>query len=155
PLFALFTSRIAFVVLTAGAQAERVPSSVAKRNRAGPLWPPEVTWNAPLPSKMAPVTAAVEPAGLPGGGGVGARGDRSCPVLLYRVEKPVPLSATQKGPEGLAARPQGLTRWASVCAAIPGTSDTRLVWKKLLTEGRERSSSRSTAGRADCRPEKA
>src|ERR1700733_15842724 len=47
------------------------------------------------------------------------------PSARYNVDKPVPLSETQKGfplPTGLMVRPHGLTRFGSVRSATPAMS---------------------------------
>ena len=49
------------------------------------------------------------------------------PLPSYRVERPVPLSETQKGLPGPKAIPHGLIKFRSVKAANPGTSATRFV----------------------------
>ena len=46
---------------------------------------------------------------------------------LYRVETSAPLSATHSGEVGLAACPQGSTRFESVIRATPGMSEIRFV----------------------------
>ena len=120
----LSTFSIALWRSTAGFQAETVPSSVTKINRAGL---PEVTSKSELPLKTAPVGAA----GLlpPEGGGMVTTKGTIWPVPLYSVETPVPLSATHHGLVELRARPQGFTRLGSVVAASFGISETRSVWR--------------------------
>src|SRR5258706_9702619 len=107
----------ALVGLTFGFQPEIVPSSVSKRNRAGPDVLPCVITKPLVPLKTVPVgVPGPEPEacgmlttrGEPGGNGL--------PLPLYSVETPVPLSETQKGLEELSEIPQGLTRWGSVKA---------------------------------------
>src|SRR5579863_2501128 len=102
--------------------AEMVPSSVEKRKCA-----------VAVPVAVKPATEfAMVPDGAavfvcPAGGGIVTTSDWIAPVLLYRVESPVPLSAIQNGLVALNEIPQGLTRFVSVTAAIPGRSETRLL----------------------------
>src|SRR5689334_14528666 len=42
----------------------------------------------------------------------------------------MPLSDTHNGEVGANARPHGLTRFESVTCALPGMSETRLIWRK-------------------------
>src|SRR5262249_33519975 len=88
---------------------------------------------------------------LPSGSAGGAPGiftTSACgvPAVLYRVDRPVPLSETQKGLALLSEMPQGLTRLASRFLATPGRSDTRVVWS-TFPDKRRRSSSASRLGR--------
>src|SRR5678816_1282588 len=104
------------VVPLTGFQPKIPPSSVLKRNTALP--PP--TGKLAVGLKTTPVGVECVPGGLPAGGGMVTTSDCGWPVLpLYNVERPVPLSATQKGLIGPAARPQGFTRCGS--AIVPGT----------------------------------
>src|SRR5437660_173631 len=63
------------------------------------------------------------------------------------VETPAPLSETQNGPVGLAARPQGLTRLGSVFWAMPAMSESMFVCRKELADRRARISNPSMVGR--------
>src|ERR1041384_266946 len=107
-----FTRRTALVPAL---QPEIVPSSVTKMKRS-----PK---KSALPLKTVPVGA--EGGVPPGGTGMVTTNGTIAPAPLYSVATPVPLSATHHGLVALRASPQGLTRWGSVVAASPGTSETR------------------------------
>ena len=63
----------------------------------------------------------------PSSPGTETTSDCATPLPSYRVESPLPLSATQEKPAGLKTSPQGLTRLGSVWAAGTKPSETRLV----------------------------
>src|SRR5258706_142308 len=116
------TTTIACVDIGAGTpefQPEMVPSSLANRNRAGP-WAAALVTTKPVPGLK------TMPVGAPGT--VTVR-DPFAPVFpLYRVESPLPLSATHQGEVLLAASPQGLTSAVSKTSAATAPSETRLCW---------------------------
>ena len=60
-------------------------------------------------------------------GGIVTTNGRGAPLPSYRVETPLPLSATHHGLVGDRVNPQGLTRFGSTVGATPGRSETRLV----------------------------
>src|SRR5262245_17878345 len=135
-------------------QATMVPSSVAKRKRAG------------LPLSMNPLDVLnTVPVGVPddpvGSGGDGMpttsklidTGVLFAPGTVYSVDTLAPLSEIQKGLVELSEMPQGLTRWGSVTAATPGKSETRFVCK-TFPDSRQRSSRASRQGRARKRAER-
>ena len=97
-----------------GFQPDIVPSSVSKMKMLGPDLPCRDTTKPLVLLKTTPVGAAVVPAGLPGGGGIvttsGEPSGNRLPFPLYRVDTPVPLSATHHGLEGVETSPQELTR---------------------------------------------
>src|SRR6266849_1669773 len=94
--------------------AEIVPSSLSKIKSAG----------SPLGGATIPVgVAGFE---LPFGEAT-VKEPFSAPFWSYSVVKPLLLSEIQKGLPGIKAIPQGFTSLASVWAAIPAVSDTRLV----------------------------
>src|SRR5262245_33988595 len=129
----LSTLMTAWNRLVWGFQPAMVPSSVANRKKAGWGEPSGLVPNEKLlgsPLNAVPGGALVVPSGLPAGGGMVTTSGWATPWALYRVDRPVPLSATQNGPRGPSARPQALTRLGSVNRASPGTSDTRLVCTK-------------------------
>src|SRR5437588_209241 len=101
---------MAWVRSTLGFQPEMVPSSVAKRNWLGPDALPSVMTKSLVLLKTLPVGA---PPGPPPGSGMLTTGGTPMPLLLYRVDRPVPLSEICQGPVGLCDRPQGLTRFGS------------------------------------------
>ena len=101
--------------------AEIVPSSVS--NMKIPGWP--------FTLKPAPLGGATIPVGVAGFelpfGGATVNEPFKAPFWSYSVVKPLLLSEIQKGLPGIKAMPQGFTSLASVLAAIPAVSDTRLV----------------------------
>src|SRR5438132_1476094 len=126
----LSSSSTALCRSTCGAQAEMVPSSAAKMNRAGAVAPFPLTTKSAVPLKTTPVGAADEPPA--GGGMVTTSGDpagKGCPEPSYSVDTPVPLAETHQGEVGELTRPQGFTRLSSVTAAIPEMSETRFTWR--------------------------
>ena len=60
-------------------------------------------------------------------GGATVKEPFNAPFWSYSVVKPLLLSEIQNGLPGIIAMPQGFTSLASVLAAIPAVSDTRLV----------------------------
>src|SRR5215472_17035281 len=118
----------AVIKCTFGFQPRIVPSSVAKMKKDLPeleFW--EITKSFVALNTM-PV--GVPPVGAPGAGIVTTRGDptgKASPFALYRVDRPDPLSETQKGEVELETRPQGLTRLRSVKRATPAISETRFT----------------------------
>src|SRR5438105_5986395 len=98
------------------------PSSVANRKRLGAETPFSDTAKPGPPLKTVPVGELPEPAA----DGTVTTNGTACPRPSNRSETPLWLSANQKGPVGLKAIPQGLTRFGSVTRAKPGTSETRL-----------------------------
>src|SRR6516162_267205 len=119
----------ALVKFKFGFQPRIVPSSVAKMKKDLPdMEPWEITKSFVALNTM-PV--GVPPVGAPGAGIVTTRGEgptgKACPFALYRVDRPDPLSETQKGEVELETRPQGLTRLGSVKRATPAMSETRFT----------------------------
>src|SRR5437667_87785 len=102
---ALLSTLVTAIVPTEGAHAAIVPASVAKMKRAGA---PGLASKSLLPLNTTPV--GVPGPTPPGAGGIVTTKDCGVPLVLYRVETPVPLSETQKGEEPLDAIPHGLTR---------------------------------------------
>ena len=101
---------------------EIVPFSVANKKRSPPKSVVEL--------KTLPVGAAVAVGRIDGGGMVTTIGlptGNGCPLALYTVARPVPLSEIQNGPMGGNEIPQELTRFGSVTLARPATSDTKFV----------------------------
>src|SRR5215467_12774450 len=106
------------------------PSSVTNMKRAGPLAPPMETTN-PVPAviggplKTTPVgslsTITHSQARL-----VSATFATMGPLVLYSVDVPVPLLATQNGDVADDTSPQELTSESSCRSATPGKSETRL-----------------------------
>src|SRR5262245_45105166 len=145
----LSTAMIPLLKSTFGAQPTMVPSSVAKIKRAEPeVVTPFVvseTMKPDPPLKTMPV--GVPPVALPSGDGIFTPWDGFmvrgilAPVPVYKVETPALLSETQKGLVGPYAKPQGLSRLASVgfAGATPGMLDTRLVCKMATPDSRRRS----------------
>src|ERR1700745_3963808 len=121
---------------TLGFQPAMVPSSVAKRKKAGPDLPFfEITKSDEAGSnvlKACPVGAPTAPSPADGGAGISTLSACGLPAPSYRVAAPAWLSDTQIGLPGPTEVPHGFFRFGSVCAARPGMSDTRVVW----TEGR-------------------
>src|SRR5262245_62019456 len=97
---------MAWVESTVGFQPEIVPSSVANTNWLRPDTLPFVTTKSVVLLKTLPVAAPPSP---PPGAGMVTTGGSPMPLLLYRVERPVPLSDTCQGPVGLCDSPQALT----------------------------------------------
>src|SRR5262245_25975170 len=97
---------MAWVASTLGFQPEIVPSSVAKMNWLAKDFPPLLMTKSGVLLNTLPVGAAVfTPAGV-GIVTAGMTGMTGMPLLmlllvLYRVERPVPLSETCQGPFGL------------------------------------------------------
>src|SRR6478672_701973 len=117
---------------TFGFQPTIVPSSVAKRKKAGPELPFfEITKSDELGSKVlnaCPVGAPTAPVPADGGAGIATTRGWGLPAPSYSVATPAWLSDTQIGLPGPTDVPQGFFRFASVCAASPGISETRFVW---------------------------
>src|SRR5438132_10759898 len=113
PLAELSTTTNAFVPPD---QPEMVPSSLSNRKRAMPC--------AGMTNPVPPLNTI--PVGEPGTFTVSGT---LAPVFpLYRVDLPVPLSATHHGEVLLAASPQAFTRAGSVTGAGTAPSETRLCW---------------------------
>ena len=114
------TATIAWVGETVRFQPRIFPSSVAKRNNAGP--------DAVLleTTKLEPglATAPVGAEGTPTT--IGEAVGKAVPSAWYTVVLSVPLSATHHGEAGSAVRPQALTRFGSSLSATPVWSETRL-----------------------------
>src|SRR6266516_8160220 len=119
----LSTAITAVVGFTVGFQPRIVPSSVANKKRLGAEAAPLLTRKSAVALKTVPVGVPAVPSGA---GIVTVRGT-FWSAVLYSVDVPVPLLATQIGLVPLEDRPHGLTTLESVMAASPGTSDTRLV----------------------------
>src|SRR5215468_4666333 len=119
----------ALVKFTFGFQPRIVPSSVAKMKNDLPDMEPWEIAKSFVALNTMPV--GVPPVGAPGAGIVTTRGEgptgKACPFALYRVDRPDPLSETQKGEVELETRPQGLTRLGSVKRATPAISETRFT----------------------------
>src|SRR5919201_6637411 len=106
-----------------------VPFSVANSSALGPDRPPEEMTKPAVPLVVAPVGAAVPtPLGVGIVTTVGDPEGIGCPFESYVVALPEPLSETQRPLFSPSVIPHGLTRFGSVFLAIPGTSETRLVW---------------------------
>src|SRR5262249_22938406 len=82
-------------------------------------------------------------------GGTATTSGTACPRPSKTSETPLPLSENQKGPVGLKAIPQGLTRFESVTRAKPGTSEASLT-RAYPAERRHRSSRHSSTARYRC-----
>ena len=122
----LSTSKIALARFTEGLHPEIVPSSVAKMKEALPECPPwETVKSEAVELKTIPVGAAGPAA--PAGGGMATTRPSFVPAPLYSVERPLPLSETQKGLVDEATIPHGFTRFRSTLAARPGMSETKSV----------------------------
>ncbi len=105
------------------AQVEMVPSSVARRNCAGV---PRTRKSCATGLDTMPVGA--EGKALPEGAGIPTtEGISGLPDGSKTLAEPRLLSAIKKDCPGWNAKPQGLSRNGSVCAAVPAESDTRLV----------------------------
>ena len=100
--------------------ARIIPSSLEKMKFAGASAGLAVVATTKL-SGMPAKTAPVGPPSTPTTSGL------IPPALVYRVDRSVPLSATHHGLVALRASPQPLTRFGSVAAAAPGTSETSRV----------------------------
>src|SRR2546429_2713149 len=119
------------VASTVGLQPSIVPFSVSKMNTDEPECPclslttnPGAELNT-CPVGAAPVTLTTRPALF----------TDVAVAPVYSVALSEPLSATHNGEPGLAfvpgdaARPHALTRSGSVSGALPGWSETRLIWR--------------------------
>src|SRR5437868_14795702 len=116
---------MACVGSTPGFHPLRVPSSVAKMNKAGAEAPSFETLKSLEPLKTIPVG---EPVPLPEAVGIATSKGTFDPSALYRVDSPVTLSLTQKGEPGPKVSPQALTRCASGrLVQCPALLATRLV----------------------------
>jgi hypothetical protein len=104
--------------------ARIIPSSLAKTKFAG--W--RVVGAAVVPTRKFPgIPAKIAPVGPPSTPTTSGLIEIVVPLLMYSVDLSVPLSATHHGLVGLRVSPQPLTRFGSVSAAAPGTSETRFV----------------------------
>src|SRR5262249_12482016 len=101
------------------------PSSLTKMNTAEAEVPFLLTWKNPVSLNTVPVGLA--PSVFCAEAGIRTTSGTAVPSWLYSVETPVPLSLTQIVPVDPAAKPQGLTRFASVCCATPAMSDWKFV----------------------------
>src|SRR5882762_6118047 len=111
------------VTIGAPLNAEIVPSSLAKMNRAALGEPTPLFTTKPVPPlKTSPVGLPCAP---PAPGTVKIAGIAPL-ATLYNVDLPVPLSAIHQGVVGPETRPQALTRLESVLAAGTKPSETRL-----------------------------
>src|SRR5690242_20227451 len=125
------TAMTACPLSTFGFQPAIVPSSVAKRKKAGPETPSFlITKSDEVLSSVlnaCPVGAPAAP--FPADGGAGIAPTRGCglPAPSYSVVTPAWLSETQIGVPGPTEVPQGFFRLGSVWAARPGISETRFV----------------------------
>src|ERR1700751_2022071 len=128
----LSTAMTACALSTFGFQPAIVPSSVAKRKKAGPGAPFfEITKSGELGSNVlnaCPVGAPTAPLAAEGGAGIATTRGCGLPEPSYSVVTPAWLSDTQIGLPGPTDVPHGFFRFGSVCAASPGISETRLVW---------------------------
>src|SRR5438876_3685365 len=122
---------IACALSTFGFQPAIVPSSVAKRTKAGPELPfSEMTKSGEAGSKVLkawPVGAATAPTPAEGGAGIATTRGCGLPAPSYSVATPAWLSDTQIGLRGPTEVPHGFFRFGSVWAARPGMSETRFV----------------------------
>src|SRR2546430_11280971 len=120
------------VAPTAGFQPSRVPFSVSNMNTDEPECPclsltanPDWAELNTCPVGAAPVTLTTRLALF----------TDVAVAPVYSVALSGPLSATHNGEPGLgfvpgdAARPHALTRSGSVRGALPGWSETRLIWR--------------------------
>ena len=133
-----FTFTMAMVGLTAGFQAEIVPSNVAKMKTAGF---PDATSKSVLPLKTIPVGLPV--AACPADGIVTRVGGAGCPPPLKILATPLALSVPHHGPVLLRAMPQELIRLGSTvttpagCYLKPdwfvGTAEQRWSAERALT----------------------
>src|SRR5919204_2322642 len=120
------TARVASTLLF---QPAIVPSSVANSSVLGPDRPSEEMTKPEVPLVVAPVGAAVPtPLGVGIVTTVGEPDGIGCPFESYVVAFPDPLSETHKPLFSPSVIPHGFTRFGSVVAARPGTSETRFVW---------------------------
>src|SRR5262245_35708969 len=95
-----------------------------------PVLSPTVTtksfgWISEEPLKTIPVGAEFG-SDDPSGSGILTTNGKIVPSPRYSVDRPVPLSAIQTGPNGLNAMPHALTRFGSVTSAFVEPSDTKL-----------------------------
>src|SRR5678815_1705612 len=93
---------------------------------------------APFGTSKAESVAAVAtmPVGEPPG--TVTTSERTVPSGSMREEVPVASFEVQNTPPALGARPQGLTRFASVRSASPDWSETRFVWvNRWASAGRD------------------
>src|SRR5262249_9521812 len=96
-------------------------SSLAKMKAAG--W--SVVGAAVVPTRKFPAMPAnTAPVGPPSTPTTSGTIEMVVPLLEYSVDLSFPLSATHHGLLGLRVSPQALTRFGSVMAAAPGTSET-------------------------------
>src|SRR5215468_8282494 len=111
------------VTIGALLNAESVPSSLEKMNRAALGAPTPLLTTKPVPPlKTIPVGLPCAP---PAPGTVKVAG--IMPVAtLYSVVSPVPLSEIHQGDVGLATSPQALTKFKSVRSAGTAPFDIRL-----------------------------
>src|SRR5919204_4592564 len=124
----LSTAMTACVASTSPFQPAIVPFSVAKSSVLGRERPPDETTKPEVPLVVAPVGAAVPtPLGVGIVTTVGEPDGIGWPFESYVVALPEPLSETQRPLFSPSVIPHGLTRFGSVVAARPGTSETRLV----------------------------
>src|SRR5919204_5229358 len=125
----LSTAITARVGSTSLFQPAIVPFSVAKSSVLGPERPPDETTKPEVPLVVAPVGAAVPtPLGVGIVTTVGEPDGIGWPFESYVVALPEPLSETQRPLFSPSVIPHGLTRFGSVVAARPGTSETRFVF---------------------------
>src|SRR4029453_8578206 len=101
---------------TAGLHPTIVPSSLAKRKRAGPLNVPSLITKLALPLNTMPV-------GLPG---TCTTSDGGLPAPSYRVDVPESALATHQRLPMLRAMPHELIRFRSVFFAGTAPPETRL-----------------------------
>src|SRR5437762_7630425 len=108
---------------TPGFQPAMVPSSVTKRKIDFTFG---ATGNAVVGLKTAPVAGEVP---LPSGVRILTTRDWGTPVALYKVERPVPLSATHQGLVLARASPHAFTRLGSTLrlAVLADTEDMSAV----------------------------
>src|SRR5438876_784866 len=101
--------------LTVGFHPRIAPSSVANRNRAGPLTPPLLTAKSPVPLNTVPVGVPVKgPVSASPGAGIATVRPSFVPAPVYSVDTLAPLSETQIGLDELAESPHGFFRFGSV-----------------------------------------
>src|ERR687887_496961 len=117
----------ALVGLTLLFQPAIVPSSVANSSVLGPDLPPDEITKPGVAFVATPVGAEVPP---PGARMVMSRGEpdgRAWPAASNDSAVPLPFSATHNPLLVPRVMPQGFTKFGSVVAASPGTSETRFV----------------------------
>src|SRR5712691_10345248 len=119
----------ALVGSTAGTQPLMVPSSVAKRKRAGAVLPFFETAKAGVgfPTVMLKTVPVGVPVGFPETGGIVTSRGTLAPVPVYRVALPVMLSLTQNGLAVDRLNPQPFTRDGSRRGATPAWLETKSV----------------------------